>query len=306
MPLLKIVRARFLERPLPDAVFELRPDRLSGLRVSARGQAGQNRFVLSLDKGLLAPSFDRPNIAGASGLGAAIEQGKDLLGLGGGTVSLLVPEPSVRVFILTVESLSAAPDEREAFIRWRVGKLMPLMPEDLRLAYDVPSGFHSGKIIVAAAREAVVREYEELFEAAGLRVGAVTVPTLSLANLRGGPGGSGILLNAEADRLIFLAVMDSEWTLYRQKGVGADLEPGRRADTIAQELENTVHFLEDKERKRVERIWVHADDGEEAAGIVARLKGGLPLPVELVDYEAPGDWSDGEKAALAPLMGQIA
>jgi hypothetical protein len=306
VPLLKIVRARFLERPLPDAVFELRPDRLSGLRVSARGQAGQNRFVLSLDKGLLAPSFDRPNIAGASGLGAAIEQGKDLLGLGGGTVSLLVPEPSVRVFILTVESLSAAPDEREAFIRWRVGKLMPLMPEDLRLAYDVPSGFHSGKIIVAAAREAVVREYEELFEAAGLRVGAVTVPTLSLANLRGGPGGSGILLNAEADRLIFLAVMDSEWTLYRQKGVGADLEPGRRADTIAQELENTVHFLEDKERKRVERIWVHADDGEEAAGIVARLKGGLPLPVELVDYEAPGDWSDGEKAALAPLMGQIA
>ncbi len=306
MPLLKIVRARFLERPLPDAVFELRPDRLSGLHVSAKGHPGRGRFVLPLETGLLTPSFDRTNVADAAGLGAAIGRGMDALGLGGGTVSLLVPEPAVRVFILSVESLPANPDERESFIRWRVGKLLPLLPEDLRLAYDVPSGFHSGKIIVAAAREAAVREYEGLFEAAGLRVGAVTVPTLSLANLRRGPGGSGILLNAEADRLIFLAIMDSEWTLYRQKGVGADLEADRRADLIVQELENTINFLEDKERKTVERIWVRPGEGDGADGLVSRLKSALPLPVELIDYEAPGDWSAREKAALAPLVGQIA
>lgn len=306
MPLLKRVWERFLERPLPDAVFELRPDRLSGLTVSGKGRPGRGRFVLSLDQGLVAPSFDRPNIAGPSGLGMAVEQGKEALGLGGGTVSLLIPEPAVRVFILAVESLPAVPKDREAFIRWRMGKLMPLLPEDLRLAYDVPPGFHSGRIIIAAAREAVVGEYEDLFESAGLRAGAVSVPTLSLANLRGGPGENGILLNAEADRLIFLAVMDSEWTLYRQKGVGADLEAGRRADTIVQELENTVHFLEDKEGKKVERVWLHADVGEEAAGIASRVKDALPLPVEIVDYEAPGDWSDREKAALAPLVGQIA
>ncbi len=306
MPLLKGLRERFLERPLPAAVFELRPDRLSGLRVSGRGQPGRGRFVLALDKGLVAPSFDRTNLAGASGLGVAVEQGKEALGLGGGTVSLLIPEPAVRVFILAVESLPASPDERESFIRWRVGKLMPLLPEDLRLAYDIPPGFQSGKIIVAAARQAVVREYEELFEAVGLRVGAVGVPTLSLANLRGGPGGSGILLNAEEDRLIFLAILESEWTLYRQKGIGADLGGDRRAETVVQELENTVHFLEDKERKKVERVWVHADGGEQAAGIVARLREALSLPVELIDYDAPGDWSEREKAALAPLVGQIA
>jgi len=306
VPLLKMLRARFLERPLPSAVFELRPDRLSGFRVSGKGQPGRGRFVLSLDRGLLTPSFDRPNVVGASGLGVAVEQGKDALGLGGGTVSLLVPEPAVRVFILPVESLPAVPEERESFLRWRVGKLMPLLPDDLRLAHDAPSGVHSGKIIVAAAREAVLREYEGLFEAAGLRVGAVTVPTLSLANLRGGPGGNGILLHADADRLVFLAIMDSEWTLYRQKGIGADLDPRRRGDVIVQEVENTVHFLEDKERKKVERIWVHTEEADEPSGIASRLKGALPLPVELVDYEAPEDWSAREKAALAPLMGQIA
>ncbi len=305
MPLLKRLRESFFERPLPDAVFDVRPDRLCGLRVAGRGRPGRGRFVLGLDKGLVAPSFDRPNLTGA-GLGLAVEQGKDALGLGGGTVSLLVPEPAVRVFILAVESLPALPEERESFIRWRVGKLMPLLPEDLRLAYDVPPGFHSGKIIVAAAREAVVREYEDVFEPAGLRVGAVSVPTLSLANLRGGPGGSGLLLNAEADRLIFLAVMDSEWTLYRQKGIGFDQAAGPRTDTIVQELENTLHFLEDKEGKKVERVWVHAEGGEEAAGIVSRLKEVLPLPVEPLAYEAPEDWSDREKAALAPLVGQIA
>jgi hypothetical protein len=306
VPIRERLRAAFLDRPVPDAVFELAPGRLCGLRPSGRGRAPRGRVILPLAAGVLTPSFDRPNVADMAAAVSAIERGKTSLGLGGGTVSLLIPEPCVRVFILTLDSLPASPAERDSFIRWRVGKQMPLLPDDLRLAYDVAPGGPAQKVIVAAARAAVVREYEGLFESAGLRVGAVTVPTLSLVNLIGiCPGTNGVLLSIETDSLSFLAIMDSGWTLFRQKGLGPDLSAEAKADLIVNEVDNTVHFIEDKERKKVGRIWVRAAGATEGPALVSRLNGSLPLSAAIVEYPAPEDWNERETAVLAPLLGQV-
>lgn len=306
MPLFKTLRAQFTDRPMPDAVFELAPDHLSGLRVLPKRRSGRGRFILSFRPGALIPSFDRPNVTDASAVMSLIEEGKRVLGLGRGTVSLIIPEPCVRVFILTVESVPTSESERDSFIRWRVGKQIPLLPEDLRIAYNLTSGSPSKKVIVSTARDAVIREYEDLFESAGMRVGTVTVPSLSLVNLLGvGPGQNGILLNIESDSLSFLAIMDSEWTLYRQKGVGTDLLADAKADLVVKEVENTVHFLEDKERKKVERIWVRSEAWEDGPGVVSRLKETLLFPAKIIEFAAPEGWDAREKAVLAPLVGQI-
>ncbi len=307
LPLFKRLQARFLERPLPDAVFELAPGHLSGLRVIARGRASRERFILPFETSVLTPSFDRPNITDTSAVKAMVEAGKRALGFGGGPIALLIPEFCVRIFVLTAESVPGDEAERDAFIRWRVGKQMPLLPEDLRMAYAMSSGSPVRKVIVATARDTVIREYEDIFKSAGMAVGTVTVPSLSLVNLIGGAAGqNGVLLNIEPDYLSFLAIMESEWTLYRQKGVSPDLAAGAKADLVVQEVENTVHFLEDKERKKVERIWVRSGAGEDGPGILSRLKSSLPLAAAMVDYAAPDEWNAQEKTALAPLMGQLA
>jgi hypothetical protein len=306
VPLLKKLRARFVDRPLPDAVFELTPGRLCGIRVSARGRPARKRFILPLEMGAISPSFDRPNVIGVASVKLGIEEGKKVLGLGGGTISLIIPEPCVRIFILTADSIPSAPGDRDAFVRWRVGKQMPLLPEDLRLDYDFSVGPGPRKIIVAAVREAIIGEYEDLFQSAGMKVGTVTIPSLSLVNLLdGGPGANAILLNIETDNLSFLAVMDSGWTLYRQKGVGTDLLADEKAALVVKEIENTVHFLEDKERMKVEKVWVRSESWEEGPLVVARLGESLTLPAEMIEYAAPEDWDPREKAILAPLVGQI-
>jgi hypothetical protein len=303
--LLQTLRTRFLDRPLPAAVFSLAAGRLCGIRVSAAGRADCRRCILPFERDVLAPSFDRPNAAAAS-VAPVVREAKKLLGLGGGTVSLLIPEPCVRIFILSPEAVPAAEAERETFIRWRIGKLMPHLPEDLRLDYAVSAGPGPRKIIVIAARDAVIREYEGLFEAEGLRAGTVTIPSLSLVNLLdGGPDENVMLLNIEADGLSFLAVMDGGWTLYRQKALGTDLSLEERAGLVVQEVENTVHFLEDKERRRAARIRVCSERWQEGPLVVSRLKDVLSLPAEMIAVPAPEDWDAGERAVLAPLVGQI-
>ena len=198
--------------------------------------------------------------------------------------------------------------ERDTFIRWRIGKQMPLIPDDARIDYAVTPGRGARKIIVAMARQTVVREYESLFEKAGLKPVLVTVPSLALINLVGQAGPSnGILLNLEDETLTLLAVMDSGWALYRQKGVGAPGGPeaDERADNIVREAENTIRFLEDKEKKRIERLWVRTAVAAERPPLMDRLKDRIELPLEPVIYEAPEAWSEVQKALLAPLVGQI-
>jgi hypothetical protein len=238
----------------------------------------------------------------------AVAQGMENLRISSGSAALLVPEPSVRVFVLSVDSFPRSGKERDTFIRWRIGRQMPLIPDDARIDYAVTPGRGARKIIVAMARQTVVVEYESLFEKAGLKPVLVTAPSLTLINLVGQAGPSnGILLNLEDETLTLLAIMDSGWALYRQKGVGGSGGPeaDERADNIVREAENTIRFLEDKEKKRIERLWVRTALAAERPQLMDRLKDRIDLPLEPVIYKAPAVWSEAQKALLAPLVGQI-
>lgn len=302
------LKSHFLDRLVPDAVFQVSPAFLSGIRVSRKDRSVRGGFVLPLPGRPISPSFDRANVTGAAAVEEAIAQGMKSLRISSGSIALLLPEPSVRVFVLSVESFPGPGRERDAFIRWRVGKQMPLIPDDARIDYAITPGRGPRKVIIAMARQTIVREYESLFEKSGLRPVLVTVPSLTLINLVGRNGPTnGILLNLEEETLTLLAVTDSGWVLFRQKGVGAPGSPGadERADNIVREAENTIRFLEDKEKERIERLWVRSAAVAERQGLIGRLKERIDLPLESVDYEAPAVWTEAQKALLAPLVGQI-
>jgi Tfp pilus assembly PilM family ATPase len=308
LALSKSLRSRFLDRLVPDSVFQVSPTFVSGIRVSKKDRSVRSGFVLPLPGRPVSPSFDRPNLTDPAAVEEAIVRGMKSIRVSSGSVALLLPEPAVRVFILSVESFPGTGRERDAFIRWRIGKQMPLIPDDARIDYATSPGRGARKVIVAMARQTVVREYEALFEKAGLRPDLVTVPSLTLVNLaaRKGPM-NGILLNLEDVTLTLLAVMDSGWTLYRQKGVGVPEGPEEeaRAENIVREVENTIRFLADKEKEKIERLWVRTAAAAERPGLISRLKQRIDLPLEIVDYAAPESWTEAQKVLLAPLVGQI-
>lgn len=308
MPFWENTLRRFTDRVPPDAVFQLTPGYLTGLRVSRRDRSVKSRFIRPFREAHLKPSFDRPNVTEQAALLDFVGRATKELRLSGGTVSLLLPEACVRVFVLAVEAVPRTKPERDAFVRWRIGRQMPNIPEDARIDYAVSSSRGAGRVIVSMARRAVIEEYEALFERNGMRVGVVTVPTLSLAHFAG-PDGSSLLLNLEEDSVGLLAIAGGEWALYRQKTLGPEGAPAgtfeRKAAQVAMEISNTVRFLEDKEKRKVDHIWIRTGILDGGPEFLARLGGGLPFPVEPIDYRAPKTWSAGEKSLLAPLVGQI-
>lgn len=304
----KRLRERFTERLLPDAVFQITPGYLSGVRVARADRSVKGGFVLPFRGRPIVPSFDRPNVVDPAALEEAVAQGLKNLRLASGTAGLLIPEPSVRVFAFAVDDFPKTGREREAFLRWRIAKQMPLIPEDARIDYAAPPGRGPRRVIAAMARQVVVWEYEALFEKAGLKPVQVGVASLALANLVRRDGRTNdLLLNLEDETLTLLALTDAGWTLYRQKDVGPAAGTGaeERAENIVREAENTVRFLEDKERIRTGRLWLRSAADSEVPEIARRLKERLGIPVKTVDYEAPKVWTEAHKAVLAPLIGQI-
>ncbi len=308
MSLSNSLRRYFVERLLPDSVFQITPRHLSGIRVSRGDGWVKGGFVQPFRERPVTPSFDKPNVIDPAALEEAIVQGRESLRLSSGSAALLIPESSVRVFVLTVDSFPGSAKERETFLRWRIGKQMPLVPEDARIDYAVTPGKGARKVIVAMARQVVVWEYEALFEKVGLKPVLVTAPSLALVNLvRPNGRANGVLLNVEDETLTVLALADPGWSLYRQKDIGPPGGPSadERGDNIVREAENTIRFLEDRDRTRIEGLWLRCAAAAELAEVRGRLAERIALPIEPIDYAAPEAWTDAHKAILAPLIGQI-
>jgi hypothetical protein len=304
----KRIAKHFTERLVPDAVFQIAAGHLSGIRISRGDGAVKGGFVQPFPERPIAPSFDRPNVIVPAILEEAIARGMKDLRISSGSAALLIPESSIRVFVMSVETFPGSGKERDAFIRWRIGRQMPLIPDDARIDYAVTPGRGARKVIVAMARQVVVWEYEALFEKAGLKPVLVSAPSLALVNLvRGAGRGDRVLLNVEDDSLTVLALADPGWSLYRQKAIG--LPEGaaidERAENIVREAENTVRFLEDRDKTRIEGLWLRCANEAELPEISGRLQERIALPIDPVEYRAPDAWTDAHKAVLAPLIGQV-
>jgi len=291
----------------PSAAFLLSRTQLGGLVRSRKGGGIASQVVLPLPAGTLEPSFDKKNIANPAALEKVLRAGGARLGLAGAKVGLLVPETCLKAFVLPFESLPASPRERDEVLRWRLSKLVPFTPEDMRLSYAVLRAPGQTRVLLAIARADVVREYEDVFARAGMTVRDVGVPALNLLGLvRLEPAGHALVLNIEEDYLSLTAVLDGQVALYRFKPFLQDpLEPHTPLQKIAQtavEVETTVRFLEDREKRKIASVWVRAafpDSAGVADGLQVRLPNLAVRELALPPAVRPPD-----RQFLAPLVGQ--
>lgn len=303
MTLIDKIRDFLTEPPLPPYLLQITANRITGLRVKAGASQDNRYFILPLETGLIEPSAERSNLLDASRLKSVIEQGLRKIGGLRSDLSLLLPEACFRLFIFTAENLPSSTQEKLALIKWRIKKLYPLIPDDFRFDFQIWRLNSSLKVLVAGARGSIIEEYEKLLALAGCRVRVIGLPTIYLLPLVEEPDY--LLANVERDYLALLVSVNHVPLFYRMKSFrrekGADLKQPCLA-----EIENTLHFIEDKEKKQIRKIYLRWAVEDEAARVLIENLEQAALEVSPLKTEKFAGFRDEDRILLAPLLGQIA
>lgn len=295
--------------PLPHVAFQLSSSCLSGICVSSTEKRIKHHFISPLKDGVIKPSFNKKNIEDEVYLEEKIREGVERLHFSKSKVACLIPESCLKTFVFSFLSLPSTQKEREEIIRWQVRKQMPLLPDDTRLSFTILKSNRKKKILASMARASVIQEYEGFFTRIGLKVGSVGSATLSLFNLVDSEEGNSMIVNLEEDYISLMAMLDADIVLYRLKPLGLEgtskLSLPQKIDYISTEVKNTVSFIQDREKEKINSLWIRVGIADPGGEILSLLREKLSLPLKGADAFLSQKLSLREKQILSPLVGKI-
>ncbi len=283
-----------VDPPLPLVAVEVRPRAVAAVRLSREGGGLSLGAAATVEvpEGALEVSLARPNVTDPEALRGALRSALERAGaLSGGDVSLVLPDPAVRLALLPAEGLKGRRGETEEILRFRLHKALPsdFDARKARLAWQ-PAG--PDQVLVAVAAEDVVRGYEEELEALGFRVGLVECAGLALAALEGtGAAGDGLLVNWDHGYVSFLVRRGTRPLLLRT------LPREDSPESVARQAAQTLRFCREQlGGDGFSEVLVRsaAVPGPEAGEVLGRSLGTTPRLVR--PWAAVGVLEDGEAA----------
>jgi type IV pilus assembly protein PilM len=172
------------------------------------------------------------------------------------SVSVVVPDSAVRVFVLDFDTLPARQDEALPVLRFRLRKSVPFDVEQAGISYQVLSEGSSRletqwRVLAAIMPGPVLAEYEGAVRAAGYEPGAV-LPT-SMAALAAIDSQEAVLVvNLSARSLTTSIVAGNDILLYRT--VELPVDPETQKGEVQRSIAVAGAFFEDKLQVRAHRL----------------------------------------------------
>jgi hypothetical protein len=291
------LQSTLLEPPLPLVAVEVRPRAVAAVRLARNGSglALGAAAAVELRPGVLEPSLSKPNVVDPAALSAALRSALERSGaLSGGPVSLVLPDPAVRLTLVPALGLRGRRAELEETVRFRLHKALP--PDfDVRSARLAWRPLGADELLVAVARDEVVRDYEDALSALGFEAGLVEPSGLALSSLEDeaaeGEGVESLLINWDHGYVSFQVRRGGRPLLLRT----LPREDGKEA--VARHLEQTLRFHREQLGGRgfdAVTLRAAALDPGEACDVVAQATGVAPRLVR--PWAALGDAEDGAEA----------
>jgi len=196
---------------LPDGGFEVGP---VGLQ--------------TMDSEVVAPAFAR--------LKGAAE--------GAQTAAVVLPTGWLRSFLIEIDRVPRKESELHDVVRWRLKKLLPVPPTDLRLSV-VPLPENGGKrpLLVMAGVERAMATVEATFSSIGIEVGLITTRLFAIVPQNAGADRPILIIQHEESFLSLLMLSDSVPQVLRTKLLAAD---GDSQGTALRETGLVLGFIRDK------------------------------------------------------------
>jgi hypothetical protein len=235
--------ANLLRTPPPSHAFSLSADALLYGRTSRDRQGLERVEVQPLDE-----SWSQLGPVGVlhverAPLEAAVTAVVGRLDKAPQKANLVVPNAWVRSIVLDVENLPRQRGEAEDVLRWRLKKLLPCRPEDVRL--DWLRGGDNGRVLLVLALDRPMAVIEEAFAAAGVQVGCIEPSALALTSLLPSESEAALLITNEQRTLALVLVVKGRVALLRHKTLPED--PGVAQAFALRELERTLAHGRERE-----------------------------------------------------------
>ena len=178
---------------------------------------------------------------------------------------LVAPNAWVRSVVIDAGALPRDRREAEEVVRWRLKKLLPCRPEDVRL--DFVSGGESERVLVILALDHPLAVVEETFSAAGVELGRIEPAVLALTALLPAAAMPVLLAAIEERALALVVLAGAKPVLVRHKPLPAD--PRRAEAFIGRELSRTLaHAREQDKLTGPVTVWLaSASPGEGGDGV---------------------------------------
>ncbi len=266
-----------VEPPQPLLALEVRARAVAAVRLtSQRGRLALGAAAVSeLPAGALEVSLTRPNVLDAEAFRSCVQGVLERAGaLAAGAIALALPDPAVRVAVLTPGVGRGRARDIDEMLRFRMHKALPFDPRSARLVWDSNG---SEQTVVAMALDEVLRGYEEALEALGYQPGLVVTTGMALAGTFADAVGDRLLVNWDEGYVSFILLRDG-WPLLVRTLPGEE-----SAAAVARQAAGTVQFHRDRlAGSALAEVVVRAAalPGDEALDVVEQAIGMRPRLVE--------------------------
>ena len=226
---------RFLSSPPPSTVWLVDHDMVAGIRRDRRGQLYLAAEPVPGGMAQIGPvglqTVDR------DALTAAIAAANERLG-GAKGVAVVVPTAWIRVHLLAFEELPRRAAEVREVVLWRLKKLLPVNPAELRVSPVVQPGDARRDVLCLSMLDRAAAAVESACTAAGLEVGYLGPRALAMAAAVG--AGPHLIVQQETGFLSLVLSDGGAIRLVRTKPIAARSEAW---DAIERELRLVSDYL---------------------------------------------------------------
>lgn len=227
----------------PPAAVELSPQGVLAAGLPGPGQLPVYAFE-PLPAGAIVPGIGEQNLRAPEVVANAIRAALGQVAPRTRSVTLVLPDTVVRVFVLDFDSLPSKAAEVVPVIRFRLRKMVPFDVEQAGVSYQVlVENKTECKVLAAVLPGAILAEYEGAVRAAGYEPGAV-LPT-SLASL-GVIDSDEPVLAANLGALALTTSITHGQDLLLYRTLDLPDEPEQRLEEVQRGIAVAAAYFEDK------------------------------------------------------------
>ena len=163
----------------PPSAVEISPEGVLAAAMPRVGHEPSYAFV-ALPPGALTPGIAEPNLRAPEAVAEAIRSALDDVSPRKRSVTLVLPDASVRVFVLDFDAFPSKAAEAVPVLRFRLRKMVAFDVEQAGVGYQLLSQSSSEcKVLTAVLPGPILAEYETAVRQAGYEPGAVLPSSLA-------------------------------------------------------------------------------------------------------------------------------